>query len=155
MSNILVQNIKHTNNTSAQTIDSSGRTTVSIMNNDSTNRSDGGAVTQNLVQGLAKAWAAKQSDGTALLDSFNMSSIDDDGTGDYGLNFTNAFNNVNYIPNQNQRGEISAGNSHGRSAVVATCNTTSAECQNWYGGAYSNATFHDWEVRHTFFGDLA
>ena len=45
MSNLLVQNIKHTNNTTAQTIDTSGRTTVSIMNNDSTYRSDGGAVT--------------------------------------------------------------------------------------------------------------
>ena len=56
MSNLLVQNIKHTNNTTAQTIDTSGRTTVSIMNNDSTYRSDGGAVTQNLVQGLGKAW---------------------------------------------------------------------------------------------------
>ena len=116
---------------------------------------EGTSATTNLQQGLCKAWAGKQLDGTALLDSFNMSSIDDDGTGDYGLNFTNAFNNVNYIPNQNQRGEISAGNSHGRSAAVATCNTTSAECQNWYGGANTNATFHDWEVRHTFFGDLA
>ena len=66
---------------------------------------EGTSATTNLQQGLCKAWAGKQLDGTALLDSFNMSSIDDDGTGDYGLNFTNAFNNVNYIPNQNQRGE--------------------------------------------------
>ena len=50
MSNLLVQNIKHTNGTTAQTIDTSGRTTVSVMNNDSTYRSDGGAVTQNMVQ---------------------------------------------------------------------------------------------------------
>mgnify|MGYP001472689059 FL=1 len=155
MSNLLVQNIKHTNNTTAQTIDTSGRTTVSIMNNDTTYRSDGGAVTQNLVQGLAKAWATKIQDGTSLLDSFNVSSIDDDGTGDYGLNFTNAFNNVNYVPNQNVRSQIAAANSHGRSSGVETCNTTSAECQNWYGGAFSNATFYDWETRHTFFGDLA
>ena len=56
MSNLLVQNIKHTNNTSAQTIDTSGRTTA-VLNNDTTYRSDGGAVTQNVVQSLAKAWA--------------------------------------------------------------------------------------------------
>ena len=33
MSNLLVQNIKHTNNTTAQTIDTSGRTTA-VVNND-------------------------------------------------------------------------------------------------------------------------
>ena len=77
MSNLLVQNIKHTNNTTAQTIDTSGRTTVSIMNNDSTFRSDGGAVTQNLVQGLVKHWI--HFDGNvstpAADDSFNHSSL--------------------------------------------------------------------------------
>ncbi len=113
MSNLLVQNIKHTNNTSAQTIDTSGRTTA-VLNNDTTYRSDNGAVTQNMVQGLAKAWAFKQADGTALLDSFNVSSIDDDSTGHYGLNYTNAFNNVNYAPTAMQKDAISATNSHHR-----------------------------------------
>ena len=42
MSNLLVQNIKHTNNTTAQTIDTSGRTTA-VLNNDTTYRSNGGA----------------------------------------------------------------------------------------------------------------
>ena len=107
------------------------------------------------MQGLAKAWAFKQSNGGGITDSLNMSSIDDDGTGDYGLNYTNAFNNVAYIPNQNVRGGVAAGNSDGHFAEVQTCNTTSAECQNWYGDAGTNATFIDWEVRHTFFGDLA
>ncbi len=114
-----------------------------------------GTATTNLQQGLCKAWAFKQSNGGGITDSLNMSSIDDDGTGDYGLNYTNAFNNVAYIPNQNVRGGVAAGNSDGHFAEVQTCNTTSAECQNWYGDAGTNATFIDWEVRHTFFGDLA
>jgi len=125
------------------------------MANTSTYVSDGGAVTQNTVQGLCKAWAFKQRSGGGITDSFNMSSIDDDGTGYYGLNYTNAFSNVAYIPNQNIRGGVAAGNSDGHFAEVQTCNTTSAECQNWYGDAGTNATFIDWEVRHTFFGDLA
>ena len=154
MSNLLVQNIKHTNNTSAQTIDTSGRTTA-VLNNDTTYRSDNGAVTQNMVQGLAKAWAFKKADGTALLDSFNVSSIDDDSTGHYGLNYTNAFNNVNYAPTAMQKDAISATNSHHRGVHVATCNTTSAECQNWYGGATSDANFIDWTATHAFLGDLA
>ena len=116
---------------------------------------EGGSTTTNLQQGLCKAWAFKQSSGGGITDSLNMSSIDDDGTGDYGLNYTNAFSNVAYIPNQNVRGGVAAGNSDGHFAEVQTCNTTSAECQNWYGDASTNATFIDWEVRHTFFGDLA
>ena len=98
MSNLLVQNIKHTNNTTAQTIDTSGRTTVSIMNNDSTFRSDGGAVTQNLVQGLVKHWI--HFDGTdstpAADDSFNHSSLTDAGTGAYESICTNNMANVEY-----------------------------------------------------------
>ena len=97
MSNILVQNIKHTNNTTAQTIDTSGRTTVSIMNNDSTYRSDGGAVTQNLVQGVAKSWMNFDGTGTASIrDSLNVSSLSDNSTGQYYQNYTNNMNAVDY-----------------------------------------------------------
>ena len=97
MSNLLVQNIKHTNNTSAQTIDTSGRTTVSIMNNDSTYRSDGGAVTQNMVQGLCKCWIRFNGTGTiATNDSFNVSGITDEGTGDYTVTINNDMANDDY-----------------------------------------------------------
>jgi len=111
--------------------------------------------TTNLQQGLCKAWAFKVSAGNGITDSLNMSSIDDDGTGDYGLHYTNPFSNVTYVPNQNIRGGVTAGNSDGHFAEVDTCTTTTAECENWYGDATTNATFIDWEVRHTFFGDLA
>ena len=99
MSNLLVQNIKHTNNTTAQTIDTSGRTTVSIMNNDSTFRSDGGAVTQNLVQGLTKAWVSFDGTGTiATRDTFNVSSLNDDGSGKYDFVYTSNMASQNYAP---------------------------------------------------------
>ena len=94
MSNLLVQNIKHTNNTTAQTIDTSGRTTVSIMNNDSTFRSDGGAVTQNLVQGIAKVWA--KCDEHTIEDSFNVTSSTDEGTGLYTITIANDMQRVEY-----------------------------------------------------------
>jgi len=98
MSNLLVQNIKHTNNTTAQTIDASGRTTVSIMNNDSTYRSDGGTVTQNLVQGLCKCWCGwNASSGTPTIDdSFNVASLSDTASGDVNVNFTNNISNNDY-----------------------------------------------------------
>jgi hypothetical protein len=54
--------------------------------------------TSYIFNGVAKAWV--EYDGTAsgatIGDSFNVSSTDDDGTGDYGVNFTNAMSNANY-----------------------------------------------------------
>ena len=56
-----------------------------------------GTATTNLQQGLAKSWANLNGTGTiALRDSFNVSSVADDGTGDYDFTYTNNFENVNY-----------------------------------------------------------
>ena len=95
MSNLLVQTIKHTNNTSAQTIDTSGRTTA-VLNNDTTYRSDNGAVTQNMVQGLIKVWMQYNSDGNSIYDSFNTSSVTDLATGNPRNSFTNVMGNDDY-----------------------------------------------------------
>lgn len=52
---------------------------------------------QYVVQGTVKAWANLNGTGTiALRDSFNISSVTDNGTGDYTHNFTNNFADVNY-----------------------------------------------------------
>ena len=89
MSNLLVQNIKHTNNTTAITVDSSAQMTV---------KSDGGATTTSLQQGLAKVWV--QFDGTASdaasRDSLNVGSMTDNGTGNYNVNFSNVMANNDY-----------------------------------------------------------
>ena len=69
----------------------SGGTNVKIGNT-STYVSDGGAVTQNTVQGLAKSWCHIDGDGTAsILDSFNGTSMTDNGTGDYTFTIANDF----------------------------------------------------------------
>ena len=110
MSNLLVQNIKHTNNTTAQTIDTSGRTTVSIMNNDSTYRSDGGAVTQNMVQGVAKAWCHwTQVSTQTIRDSFNISGITDTGTGKTTLSINNDMSNDDWAGSMYQNGHNGTG----------------------------------------------
>ena len=60
-------------------------------------KSEGGAVTTNITQGLAKCWSNFKGDNTsAINDSFNMASLTDNGTGDYTISFTNDFSNVNY-----------------------------------------------------------
>jgi hypothetical protein len=62
--------------------------------------SEGGSTTTNLQQGLAKAWANFNGTGTiAERDSFNVSTLDDNGTGRYDVNTTNNFANSDYVPN--------------------------------------------------------
>ena len=56
-----------------------------------------GTATTNLQQGLVKVWIKfDMSSSFTNEDSFNVSSLDDDGTGDFGLNFTNNMANANY-----------------------------------------------------------
>ena len=51
----------------------------------------------NVIQGSAKAWVNFNGTGTvAINNSFNVSSITDNGTGDYTVNFTNVMPNANY-----------------------------------------------------------
>lgn len=110
MSNLLVQNIKHTNGTTAQTVDTSGRTTVSIMNNDSTYRSDGGAVTQNMVQGVSKAWCHwTQVSTQTIRDSFNISGITDGGTGKTTLSINNDMSNDDWAGSMYQNASNGVG----------------------------------------------
>ena len=69
-----------------------GRLTISTLNNDT-----GVLATQNGMTGIAKAWVNFNGTGTvAIRDSFNVSSITDNGTGDYTVNFTTAMPNANY-----------------------------------------------------------
>jgi hypothetical protein len=50
-----------------------------------------------VVDGSAKAWVNFNGTGTvAIRASFNVSSITDNGTGDYTVNFTNAMTDANY-----------------------------------------------------------
>jgi len=149
MSNLLVQNIKHTNNTTAITVDSSAQMTV---------KSDGGATTTSLQQGLCKAWV--NFDATlstiATRDSLNIASLtDDSSTSQVRLNFTNSFGNTNYT---NMGATAGAGGSTGDHGFVpyntASGGTTSQTFQmrpSSHDGTRIDATY----VYHASFGDLA
>lgn len=79
MSTILVDNL--TGKTSA------GSITVT---------SEGGAATQSLQQGLAKAWCYISSSGTVVSDSLNIGSVTDNGVGHYQPNFSSNMSNSTY-----------------------------------------------------------
>jgi hypothetical protein len=66
--------------------------TVSNISNGSVSTSS-----TNVIQGCAKAWVNFNGTGTvAIRASYNVSSITDNGTGVYTINFTNAMPDANY-----------------------------------------------------------
>jgi hypothetical protein len=69
-----------------------GKIVASTINDDT-----GVLATQNGMTGIAKAWVNFDGTGTvAIRDSFNVSSITDNGTGYYTVNFTTAMPNANF-----------------------------------------------------------
>jgi hypothetical protein len=68
-----------------------------VANTLNTDTVGGVFTTQNAVTGIAKAWVNFNGTGTvAISGSFNVSSITDNGTGNYTVNFTTAMPNSNY-----------------------------------------------------------
>ena len=57
---------------------------------------EGNSTTTNLQQGLCKQWVLLQSNGTSVTDSFNNTSVTDNGTGDYTLTRTNNMANATF-----------------------------------------------------------
>ena len=84
-----IENVTNAANATFLTIDASEQITVA---------SEGGAVTTSVQQGLVKCWV-KNNQGANDLDSFNISSITDNGTGDYTETVTNVFSNTSYSYN--------------------------------------------------------
>jgi len=116
-----------------------------------------GATTTVLQAGIAKAMYNLTSMSTlANNHSLNISSTDDDGTGDFGLHYTSNFANVNYLMTH-------AVDDGGASTAVFTVdrtygtNTTAAmDIEAQYVTATNNRTAADgYGWMGTLFGDLA
>jgi hypothetical protein len=109
--------------------------------------------TSFVANGSAKAWFDINSVGTVLDDSFNISSLDDDGVGDRGLNYTNSFSTVNAA--------ISLGNEDNTSAgVISSDITTGSRTTGGFGiEAYytssNSRVLYDTSSSGTVNGDLA
>ena len=85
-----------------------------------------------VINGSAKAWVNFNGTGTvAIRASFNVSSITDNGTGDYTVNFTNALEDANYsaigsssfIGTTNYVGPVAFNNNNGTAASVTPTTT--------------------------------
>jgi hypothetical protein len=50
----------------------------------------------NVINGSAKAWVDYNGAGNTIRDSFNITSVTDNATGEFDVNFTTAFSDANY-----------------------------------------------------------
>ena len=123
--NIEVTNIKFDSDTTAMIVSSAG----------------GGAGT--VPEGLTKAWAGFDTGGN-LGDSFNISSADDDGTGNFGINFTNNTANNNYSATTNIADFTHNGSGNNlRCCTVGVRNSTSVEIDQGYTNSSAIFIFYD------------
>jgi hypothetical protein len=127
---------------------------MSTLKADTIQSTSGGAATLTN-QHAAKAWSKNKSDNTALLGSFNISSLDDDGTGDLGLHLTSAMSDANYSITLASN-DMAAGTSYHFVDLSNGTQTTSAfDLETGYVKSTADRTNYDNESLQAVHGDLA
>jgi len=108
---------------------------------------EGNSTTTNLQQGLAKAWNKFQGDAGSISvdDSFNASSLEDVGTGEYRSIYTNNMNNDDYAHSVS---------SAFYSGVGSDTDTTTSRIRYFNGNA-SGSLVDGKEIALIIMGDLA
>ena len=115
-------------------------------------KSEGGAATTSVQQGLCKAWCFLDGYDAAIHDSFNVSHETDEGTGAHQVSFTNNMNNVTFaIANNRSRSDT------GRTAYdEMTCNDKATDGFSLNTAQTSNNNGQDNSVLDAhIMGDLA
>ncbi len=116
---------------------------------------EGNSTTTNLQQGLAKAWINKPADGASINDSFNISSLDDDGTGDFGVHYANDFSSINYCWSSGNDDSTSSTAILGTDSTNGGYATGSTEFETFFVNSTNNRTNHDLYNFISVVGDLA
>tara|TARA_R100001015_G_C4566805_1_gene125581 strand:+ start:395 stop:853 length:459 start_codon:yes stop_codon:yes gene_type:complete len=119
-------------------------------------KSEGGAATTSVQQGLIKAWADVDQTGTMTVDnSFNIGSSTDLAAGNFTLNFTNAMGNADYGM-AGAAHQKSAGNDEGIVCFQLPDARTTGDCDLRTVDVYNAADVLDYDpTTAMFYGDLA
>ena len=119
-----------------------------------THSTAGSLATNFVVEGSAKVhclWDMADLSGTGgttgIDTSFNVSSMDDDGTGDFGINFTSSFSSVNYT--------ATSATSSGARRVLTRSGTVTASAMDGLTRNDSNSNSDASGCSVTIHGDLA
>ena len=122
---------------------------------DITVTSEGGAATQSLQQGLAKAWSNHNMSGTTARASFNIASYTDNATGDHSMTVVSAFDSADYCWSYGGKRANGDGTNCFDAAVIRSVNPTSTVTRH---SLKDHDSTSDVDVEHlcvTFQGDLA
>ena len=114
-----------------------------------------GETASRAVSGVAAAWINIPSGQASILDSFNVSSLDDDGTGDGGVNLTSSMANTNYIITSGENDSGSSTAIFGHDLTNGTQATTGYDFNTFFVNAGSNRTDYDMQTFGMIHGDLA
>ena len=154
MSTVILDTI--TGKSTATTITIGSTPVVSASANSMTIRGEGSAQT-SIQQGLAKCWVNFNGTSTiAARDSFNMTSLTDNGTGDYTTTFANDFSNANYVFLGNSMYENSRSHVHGQSSNTAYATDSMRGISAFVSGTNGEDTATDGNiVNRAYLGDLA
>ena len=130
--------------------------TLTVTNLTATNLTDGGGTTStfaNVVDGSAKAFVNFNGTGTvAIRGSQNVTSITDNASGDYDINFTNNMGNSNYCTTGSCAYVSGTGQPNvGHNLNTTTKSTTDEHIFVVYAQSVSDSTF----VEVAIHGDLA
>ena len=110
--------------------------------------------TSTVFSGSAKFYISNASDQTSILKSFNVSSLDDDGTGEGGVNLSNNFDGANYAVTTGVLYNGSAGASDILVSIESQ-SSSAVEVGSSFNNATTNMTFFDRTRFLTGHGDLA
>ena len=110
--------------------------------------------TSTVFSGSAKFYISNASDQTSILKSFNVSSLDDDGTGEGGVNLSNIFDGANYAVTTGVLYNGSAGASDILVSIESQ-SSSAVEVESSFNNATTNMTFFDRTRFLTGHGDLA
>jgi hypothetical protein len=111
--------------------------------------------TSYVVQGSAKVFIDIPSGQASINTSLNVSSLDDDGTGDGGINFTSSLDSVNYaiVVASQDGGSNSPVRDH--DVTDGTQAASSYDFETFYVTSTNNRTDNDCRTYSAKFGDLA
>ena len=128
---------------------------MSELRADTITASDGTSPVTLTKQSAAKVWVDKPANGASINDSFAISSLDDDGTGDFGLNFANSFSSANYAVLGTADDGGTASSVVGIDTSYNTNAAGSVDLEVYYVSSAVNRTNYDFRAYVVIHGDLA
>ena len=129
---------------------------MSTLKADTIQNTSGGAVTLTN-QSAAKAWINFNGSTFATNDSFNVASNVDNGTGDYTVTVTNAFDSANYATaiNANSNNDAWYGRVKSTGGTTFAPSTYTSTAVNFGFGGQGGSTADTSLFTAAYFGDLA